>query len=710
MLGLTFLFTWPSLAQSPPGKGQPPFAPGELLVKFQPQAGLAVQQTSLRQAGASLLETLPHSQWQRVRVPVGHELAAQARLMALPGVVAAGPNYLLTTAQTPNDPGFSTQWSLHNPAPPSTGGDIDAPAAWGIHTGGSATIVAIADTGIDLDHEDLAARIWVNPGEIPNNNIDDDNNGFVDDVNGWNFCPTSGCPTENNNPNDDNGHGTHVAGIAGASGNNGKGISGVGWNFTLMPLKVAYNAGSSGSATIASVVKGINYAADNGASVVNLSLVSTSATPPCAATFDPVQEAAQRALSLGTLVVFAAGNQGDNQVHCPANYPAVIAAGSTNRFDLRVSSSNYGPELDVTAPGDSIYSTYWPTPYATLSGTSMAAPHVAGLAGLVHSFDASLKAQDVRGIIESTADDLGAAGRDDFYGHGRINARRALEALVQVRLADGSQSQQMLLAGNDPAPLPKTTVVQLVADNPAAVTRTAVISPAVSWLSIAPATGLSAAASPLDVTLVFTRPTPAVAGTYTTTVVVNTATTGGQPLGTRTVDVTLTYVNKAQFYYLPVIFKGYFPAPDLVVEHLVASSDGVTVTIRNQGDEPVTDSFWVDVYFDPAQPPELNQPWPTLASHGQVWGVAQSLAPGESLTLTSGGPYFYPQYSSSLPLPAGADVYGFVDSVNFETNYGNVREQNEGNNRSVKVISTGGAGSSGAMSLPEAVPGRLPPR
>ena len=209
----------PVPAQEPLQKESPEFVPGELLVKFRQPDEPAVRGNVLGHAGAQILEILPDGQWHRVQVPTGQERMAQVSLSALPEVVAAWPNYIITPASIPNDTSFSTQWNLNNIGQEggTPGADIDGPKAWNIHTGGRGGIVAIADTGIDLDHEDLNDRIWANLDEIPNNDIDDDNNGYVDDVNGWNFCPSFGCSSENNNPDDDSGHGTHLAGIVGAT-------------------------------------------------------------------------------------------------------------------------------------------------------------------------------------------------------------------------------------------------------------------------------------------------------------------------------------------------------------------------------------------------------------------------------------------------------------------------------------------------------------
>ena len=152
--------------------------------------------------------------------------------------------------------------------------------------------------------------------------------------------------------------------------------------------------------------------------------------------------------------------------------------------------------------------------------------------------------------------------------------------------------------------------------------------------------------------------------------------------------------DRTRYSYLPHIARGYAFAPDLVVTRMNASANSVTVEIENRGNAAVEDAFWVDVYFDPAQPPGLNQPWTVLADHGAVWGVTAEIEPGERLTLTTADQYFAPEYSSQPPFPVGTDVYAFVDSVDFSTTHGAVWESNEDNNRFGPVVSA--AGTSGA--------------
>jgi subtilisin family serine protease len=672
------------LAQSPADEAV--FVQGELLLKFNPHVSAVTQERVIRQVRAQTIEVLPVSGVLRVRVPVGQELSTIKVLETQPSVRYAEPNYILTTQQGPNDPSFSQQWGLYNigQSGGTAGADIDALRGWDIGTGKQDVVIAIGDTGIDLDHPDLAGRIWTNPGEIAGNNLDDDNNGFIDDVKGWNFCSSAGCGSQNNNPDDNNysrSHGTHVAGIAGATGNNGVGVTGVTWGATLMPVKVAdYN----GDSTVSAAASGIDYAVNNGADVINMSLASQFSIAPCSG-FTTIQEAMQRALAKGVPVVFAAGNQSRGTVSCPAAFDEAIAVGATTDSDQRASFSNFGPTLDVVAPGDSIYSTGIGG-YLYKNGTSMAAPHVAGLLGLMRSCSPNLSVAAARYVLETTADDLGSGGRDDVYGYGRINAYRALAMLSQWQ--PENDHLNLLVSDSGFSGEADQYTLALMAANPTAISWTAIISPQVSWLGLntLSTSAMMGMGAPLTVTLVTTRPAPAPPGIYTTTVMFVGEVSGGVPLCPQQVEVRLNYTANPQFLYFPIIHKG-GNVPDLVVSSVVAANDGVTVTIANEGDTAVTDDFWLDVYFDPDQTPGVNYPWNSIADYGQVWGVTAAIAPGETITFTTGGAYYASKYSSPLPLPVGADVYALVDSINYDTLYGNVLEQNERNNLSLKTVS-----------------------
>ena len=385
-----------------------PHVPGQLLVKFA-DASAASATVLAAQTGLSVQNTIPQLGIAVVQAPdtatTAVMAATAAALEANPAVEWAEPNYTFTLDAAPNDPNYITQKTYLE--------RMEMPAAWGYTTGRSDVIIAILDTGVYTKHLDLAENIWTNPLEIQDNGIDDDGNGFIDDVHGWNF------PDGNNQIYDDYGHGTHVAGIAAARINNGIGIAGMAGNATIMSVDV-FNYGIG---TYEDLIRAIIYATDNGARVINMSLGASS--------YSRGEEAAvDYAWYHGAILVAAAGNTGRNTYHYPAAHPNAIAVAATDASDNRAGFSTYGDFVDVAAPGASIYSTLKSGGYGTMSGTSMATPHVAGLAGLLFSLNPQLTNAQVRELIEKNVDDLGATGWDPYFGNGRINARRALAAVA----------------------------------------------------------------------------------------------------------------------------------------------------------------------------------------------------------------------------------------------------------------------------------------
>ena len=345
----------------------------------------------------------------------------------------------------PNDPYFGLQWGLHNtgsnppPHPGKSDADIDAPEAWDIEKGASSVTIAIIDKGIDWTHNDLAANIWLNPGEDawsnPNNpstgnGIDDDGNGFTDDWKGWNFISNDG----NSQDQSSDSHGTHCAGIAGAVTNNNIGIAGVSWNSKLMAVRAMYNTGTiywsdAGPAII--------YAADNGADIISMSFGGTGSNSTLKAAVD-------YAYGSGCVLVAAMGNYNSGTGQIPATYSNTIAVGATDNDDTRAKpgdwsnpaqGSNYGNHIDVIAPGSWIYSTLNNNQYGYKNGTSMATPMVAGLAALLLSIKPTLTNDQVRDLIREYAEDeVGDSedtkGFDIYYGYGRINADKSLRSKI----------------------------------------------------------------------------------------------------------------------------------------------------------------------------------------------------------------------------------------------------------------------------------------
>ena len=340
------------------------------------------------------------------------------------------PNGMAFSCGIPNDPDFTKQWYLHNtgqifwvntflgdkipirfPFRAKPGIDIQAFEAWDIETGSPDVVIAIPDTGVDYTHPDLAANIWNNTDEIPNNGIDDDQNGYIDDVRGWDFA------YNDNDPKDDGVHGTLCAGVVGAVGNNGIGMAGVAWNCKIMPLKVW---DESGWGSWEDMAKAIIYAADNGADIISIS----------AAYFEVpnvVLDAVNYAYRKGVFLCAGAGNSGSDLKYYPAAYENVTAVGMTDTRDKARSYSNYGEWVDIAAPGNLIYSTSPSQNYYFAGGTSLACPMVAGVAALLLSKDPSLTPDEVKAVLCNNVDPYSG---HKYIGTGRVNAYKALSALI----------------------------------------------------------------------------------------------------------------------------------------------------------------------------------------------------------------------------------------------------------------------------------------
>lgn len=329
----------------------------------------------------------------------------------------AEPDYLLRSTAIPNDPHFSSgmQWSLRNG---TTGRDISATAGWDVIQQAPNVIVAVVDSGIRYTHEDLAANMWRNPGEVAGNGVDDDDNGLIDDVFGINAVNGTG------NPMDDADHGTHVAGIIGAAGNNGKGIAGVAWGVKLMACKFL---DSDGYGYTSDAVEAVDYARRMGAHVINGSFGGEEYS---AALFS----ALQNARSAGIIFVAAAGNEQLNTDIVPM-YPAsygldniIVVGGSTKSDTFDSSYSNYGQtSVDLFAPGTGIYSTWGSsdTAYQSSTGTSMAAPHVAGAAALMKARFTNLTSAQIVARIHAAVD-VSSSFTGRCKTGGRFNLSKAL--------------------------------------------------------------------------------------------------------------------------------------------------------------------------------------------------------------------------------------------------------------------------------------------
>lgn len=347
---------------------------------------------------------------------------------ATPGIAFVEPDFAINRTLFPNDPSFSQLWGLHNTGQSSglADADIDAPEAWDKTTGSRSVIIGVIDSGIDVNHPDLAANIWRNPGEIAGNGIDDDANGYVDDVTGWDFA------SNDNNPEDGNGHGTHVAGTIGAVGNDGRGVAGVNWQVSLLPLKFL---DASGSGSTSGAIAAINYATALRNRGVNI--VATNNSWGGGGFSSGLQTAIQNHANAGILFVAAAGNDSannDTTASYPANYPIsnIISVAALDRSDRLASFSNYGAtKVHIGAPGVSIYSTTPNNQYATYSGTSMATPHVTGVAGLLAAANPQATAAEIRSAILQSAVPIASLAGKTTTG-GRLNAAAALDRIAPV--------------------------------------------------------------------------------------------------------------------------------------------------------------------------------------------------------------------------------------------------------------------------------------
>ncbi len=419
----------------------PPWQPGAVIVKFAEPWASRVDGVLAAELGLDLdLRSKVGVHLMRLRraetVPEAVE-----RLRTDPRVEYAEPNHRIRFLNVPNDPRFDECWGLDNTG--QTGGtadaDIDAVEAWDISIGSWDVVVAVLDTGVDYTHPDLDINMWTNEDEIANNGVDDDGNGYIDDVIGWDF------EHENNDPMDDYSHGTHCAGTIGAVGHNNLGVAGVSWRVTIMPLRIIGD--QELDAYCLDAAEAIHYAVDNGAHVMSCSWWTIEHYN------QTLEEAVQYSEQQGVILVAAAGNDSRDDddpgySHWPSEWPYdnIIAVAATNHDDGRASFSNWGPiSVDVGAPGEDVLSTIWPGHgYDTMSGTSMAAPHVAGTVALMLSIRPELTVAEVKQFLFNTIDPI-----PDLQGltvtGGRINAFTALQAisgipLPPVALAGGNQT------------------------------------------------------------------------------------------------------------------------------------------------------------------------------------------------------------------------------------------------------------------------------
>jgi len=387
----------------------PGWAPGQVLVKFKPTVSSLMKAAALVALESQAVARLPHLDVFVVRIGGGATVEETVEAFRRnPDVEYAEPNFMCRISVTPNDTLFKYQYALSNagqvigvPGSPQgkPSADIKAPQAWEETKGLASVIIAVIDTGVDLNHFDLKNKLVSSGRDFVNSDL---------------------------SASDDHGHGTLVAGIAAAETNNDEGVAGVAWNARILPVKVLDASGNGPTDTVA---QGIIWATDNGAAVINLSL---GADEPS----QTLRDAVKYAYDKGVFIAAAAGNTNTAVSYPAAYHPYCFAVAATDYNDQRASWSNFGSDIDVAAPGERILAPYPMAltppgfiPYAYGQGTSMAAPHVAGLAALLKGLKPWLKVADIQAVIRYSADDVNVSiypGKDEFVGYGRINLEKAL--------------------------------------------------------------------------------------------------------------------------------------------------------------------------------------------------------------------------------------------------------------------------------------------
>ncbi len=362
--------------------GTPEIIPHQYVMFYEPGASQAEIDALIASSGGTLLQAIPALNAVLVEIPTQARATA---LSARDGVTALEPNLLRQPTITPNDPGRTSQWAL---------GKIDAYTAWDV-TRGTGQVIAVLDTGVDLNHPDLAAHLLA----------------------GYDYVSGDADPSPD--PAAGNAaHGTHVAGIANAVTNNGVGIAGVAWDARTLPLRIISSTGASST----NIALGILYATDHGATVINLSLGGPGWVKI-------ERDAVNYAAAHGVLVVASAGNEDSSTPDYPASYDHVLSVASTTSSNSRSSFSNFGDYIDVAAPGSAIYSTLYDNTYGSLDGTSMASPQVAGVAALVRSAGHATTLDQINEALLCSTQDLGSSGWDQYYGWGLIQADAAVNYL-----------------------------------------------------------------------------------------------------------------------------------------------------------------------------------------------------------------------------------------------------------------------------------------
>jgi subtilisin family serine protease len=383
--------------------------------------------------------------------------AAVSMLAAHPDVIYAHANRQLHLDFVPNDPQFENQWWLKA---------IRAEEAWDVTSGSADIVIGVIDTGVDYTHEDLQGNLWVNTAEDLNgdgrfdpadlNGVDDDGNGFIDDVIGWDFTDApifadgGDFLDPDPDPMDENGHGTAVTGIIAATTDNGVGVAGLAFGCRVMTLRAGTSRGLLQEDDVA---QAIVYAVENGARIINMSFGDTVVSPL-------LRDVMRFAFERGVVLVASAGNSGDDEAHYPSGFDEVLAVGATDAEDRLASFSSRGSWVDLVAPGRDVLTTARGNQYSNFSGTSASAPVVSALAGLVLSLQPTLAPEAVKGILLSTAVDLGELGWDPIFSGGRIDALRALQvpraavaSITEPAMDAGVAADSVVVRGTAAGPL-----------------------------------------------------------------------------------------------------------------------------------------------------------------------------------------------------------------------------------------------------------------
>lgn len=411
-------------------------SPGVLIFKTQSpltqirndRTGLTAFDTYLDRLSASNMRLIPGMPGERYfLVDVANEpdwQAVKSGSMKFDGIEYVQPNYYSTMHIEPNDPLYPLQFHYVT----------STPQAWNYTTGSPVVIVGVVDSGILREHPDLMANLYINPHEIPDNGIDDDNNGYIDDWCGWDFADAPELSDiaigdyrdRDNDVTDENFHGTHVAGIIGAVGNNGIGIAGVAWNVKLLPVRAGFRTTQgAGYLQDDDAAAAIIYAADMGCHVINMSWGDPNYSPI-------IGDACQYAYDKGVTLIASAGNDPGPYLSYPSKLSTVISVGAVNKNRNIAGFSSYGVDMDLVAPGEAVLSTYKLDAgelYFEQSGTSMSSPYVAGAAALLLSLHPGLHPDEVRARLCTSTDDLGPVGFDPQYGHGLLNIRKLMESV-----------------------------------------------------------------------------------------------------------------------------------------------------------------------------------------------------------------------------------------------------------------------------------------